>query len=360
MDLDFSLVSIVLQPTSLCNLNCKYCYLPQRSENLKMDHLVTRNLASDLRNLKHRVRIIWHGGEPLACGLSYFRRLIQPFSELEGKGLITHVVQTNATLIDERWCEFFKSHNFHVGISIDGPLWANTNRITWGGRETFNQALRGTQRLKNAHINFSAIAVVSDELMDKASAIYEFFCDLGCSSLGINIEEKEGVNQRNTGDDERVSGFWRELFRAWRQSPRIEIREFRRVLSWMRHVCKADNDKRESLVFDIIPTIGYNGDVVLLSPELLGTESASYDNFIVGNVCNQSLLSIIERWKEIAYVRDFVEGIRTCKKECAHFSHCRGGQASNKFFELGTTNGTETAFCRNSKKRLVSAVLDAI
>ena len=128
----------------------------------------------------------------------------------------------------------------------------------------------------------------------------------------------------------------------------------------MKRVCQADGVGAESLVFDIFPTIGYNGDVVLLSPELLGAKSTHYSNFVVGNVCNESLLSLAKRWNDFIYVQDFVEGIQTCSRECAHFSYCHGGQASNKFFELGTTNGTETVFCRNSQKRLVDAMLDSI
>jgi uncharacterized protein len=35
---------------------------------------------------------------------------------------------------------------------------------------------------------------------------------------------------------------------------------------------------------DPIPTVAWNGDVVLLSPELLGAHSARYGDFIAGNV----------------------------------------------------------------------------
>jgi uncharacterized protein len=360
MDVDFCLANIVLQPTSLCNLNCKYCYLPERSKNLKMYPLVTQNLADNLRNLEHPVKIVWHGGEPLACGIDYFTTLIQPFHELEKRGLISHVIQTNATLIDERWCDFFKAHKFHVGVSVDGPSWANTNRVDWGGNQTFDQVFRGTQYLKKASIDFSAIGVISDEMLGQASDIYEFFCDLGCSFLGINIEEKEGPNKRDVCDTGEVNDFWRELFQAWQRNPKLKVREFNRVLSWMQRVCQADAASAESLVFDIFPTIGYNGDVVFLSPELLGAKSTHYSDFVVGNVCDESLLSIVEKWKDFTYVQDFVEGVQTCSKECTHFSYCHGGQASNKFFELGTTNGTETVFCRNSQMRLVDAVLGYI
>ena len=37
-----------------------------------------------------------------------------PFPEIE------HHVQTNATLIDDAWCEFFLQHQVEVGVSVDG------------------------------------------------------------------------------------------------------------------------------------------------------------------------------------------------------------------------------------------------
>ena len=62
---------VVLQPTSLCNLNCSYCYVPHRNEDRRMQPEVTEHLATSLAALpKHKapIWILWHCGEPLAVG----------------------------------------------------------------------------------------------------------------------------------------------------------------------------------------------------------------------------------------------------------------------------------------------------
>jgi uncharacterized protein len=320
----------------------------------------TTHLAESLAKYDKAVTIIWHGGEPLSCGLKSFSELVQPLIYLEECGKIRHAIQTNATLLNESWCDFFISHQFKVGISIDGPEWANFNRVDWSDKGAFSKTLKGIAYLKNAAIDFHIIAVIGNQSLNRAKELYEFFCELGCTSVGINIEEREGANQsREVCDDSRVTCFWQDLFEAWQAKPMIRIREFDYVISWMNAVC---SDQIESKSFarnlDIFPTIGWNGDVVVLSPELLGAKCLYYDNFTIGNINKEPLDRIISRAQSAKYVSDFLNGVRSCKELCPYFSFCGGGQASNKYYELGLTSGTETSYCRNSKIRLVDAVLN--
>lgn len=319
-----------------------------------MEPPVAAHVAEGLKAHEGPVSVIWHGGEPLSCGLKHFSSLHSPFAAL---GHVTHSVQTNATLINEAWCEFFKRHAFRVGISLDGPGDLNGNRVDKGGATTYHKVMEGIARLKQAGIEFHVIAVVDDRGLERARELYGFFAGLGCRSLGINIEEREGVNTaRPPCDSHKVSGFWGELFDAWKANPVIKVREFRYALQWMSAVCREQEGLR-GLTRDIFPTVAWNGDVVVLSPELNGAKSTRYGDFIVGNICSEPLDDILERAQAARYVRDFLSGVSRCEAECDYFSFCGGGQASNKFYELGETGGTETIFCRNTKKRLIDSVL---
>jgi uncharacterized protein len=155
------------------------------------------------------------------------------------------------------------------------------------------------------------IAVITPVLLDKAAELYDFFASLGCSAIGINIEEKQGQNTRLVDDGEHVVRFWRELFEAWRRRPTIQIREFSRVLSWMHNVLLDQPSGREEQAIDLFPSVRYDGAVVLLSPEFIGTESVQHGNFIVGNVLTKPLAAILDRAAEVPYVQEFESGIET-------------------------------------------------
>jgi uncharacterized protein len=354
---NYSVKTIVLQPTTFCNINCSYCYLPDRDKQLKMSPEITRKLSHDIIQEKRYVNVLWHGGEPMAVGLKNFSQLFEPFL---GNEYVTHIIQTNATSIDDNWCTFFKSNNFHVGVSIDGPEWANLNRVDRKGKETFNRTIQGIQTLQTNDIDFVVIAVVDFNTINKGKDLYNFFCDLGCRWVGINLEEIECVNQREICDDERVSQFWGDIFQSWYQNPMIEVREISSALSWFDDLNKNQQFTLDSYHIDLLTTIAYDGDIVLLSPELLGGKSLEYNDFIVGNITRQSVFEVETMAINVQYVKDFSKGVLMCQEECDYFSFCRGGQASNKFYETGSLLTTETKYCRNSKKRVVDAIMNQL
>src|SRR5699024_9446852 len=99
---------VVMQPTTLCNLGCTYCYLPERAFNRRMPVAVAEAVAIDVNEWAKdadRFSVVWHGGEPMAAGREALADLMAPFHGVE------HHLQTNATLIDDAWCAFFAEHD---------------------------------------------------------------------------------------------------------------------------------------------------------------------------------------------------------------------------------------------------------
>src|SRR5689334_9263270 len=121
---------VVMQPTTLCNLDCTYCYLPFRGEDRRMPVAVAERVAESVNPWAERAAmaddrfsVVWHGGEPMAAGRRALAELMSPFTGVE------HHIQTNATLIDDAWCEFFAEHEIRVSVSVDGPASFNDQRV---------------------------------------------------------------------------------------------------------------------------------------------------------------------------------------------------------------------------------------
>ncbi|WP_304598423.1 cyclophane-forming radical SAM peptide maturase AmcB [Plantactinospora sp. BB1] len=347
---------VVMQPTTLCNLDCAYCYLPFRAADRRMTVPVAAAVAGPVNGWagQGRFSVVWHGGEPLAAGREHLAALLAPFDSA-----VEHHVQTNATLIDDAWCEFFAAHRIRVSVSVDGPRDRNRERVGRGGQPSYDRIMAGVEALRRHGISYSALCVVGRPEPGLATELYDYFLDLGCDVLGINIEETEGVNtRRNAHPAELVSGFWAELVTAWRRNPRIHLREVEWSLRYAAAVLDGTEDDVLPRQLDPIPTIGYDGSVVLLSPELAGFTDPDYADFTSGNVLETPLRDILATAGRTPWVAEFLTGVENCRARCPYFGFCGGGHAANRYFEHGRFDGTETDHCRNSKIRLLEGVLD--
>lgn len=357
---------VVMQPTTQCPWECDYCYLSTRHQRLEMTPAIAEAVARSIRlqgvpgdgaapGPGGVVDIVWHGGEPLALGPERFARLLAPFEALLAEGRIRHHVQTSGSVITPRWCELFTRHRFAVGVSVDGPDWADARRHDRAGRPTHARTMRGIRRLRDSGIPFTAIAVVTPESVDRADEIAVFFEELGAYSVGFNIEEYEGANtERPAIGREQVARFWRTLFERRSSGSTLRIREVDHILSYLRHT--REGAARAPGLIDPIPTVAWNGDVVLLSPELAGTHAPGYDDFVVGNVTREALPEILRNAHVPRYVSEFVQSLRSCAGACEFYSFCGGAQAGNRYFEHGTFTRSETAYCINTKQTLVTAL----
>ncbi|MBP2704354.1 radical SAM protein [Microbispora sp. RL4-1S] len=353
--------TLVLQPTPLCNLSCSYCYLPHRTLSQRMPPEVLHAVASSAEKLTDRggrIDIVWHGGEPLTVGVSRFAEMLAPFESLRLQRRITHYVQTNAVLLNERWCELLSGHGVRVGVSIDGPAPLNARRVDLRGQPSFARALRGIRTLHDHAIPFSIITVVGADGIAQPEPLLDFLARLDPHSIGLNIEELEGVNTTAPPITPRqAEEFWARVA-AWSVQPGHlpVLRDVQRIANYLRLIRLGQHQAWGSRRLDPIPTIAWNGDVVLLSPELAGITDQAYGDFIAGNVRDQSIPAMLATAHRLRYVREFMAGLRACRDTCTFWDFCRGAQAGNRYFEHGTFSATETTYCRLTRQALITAL----
>lgn len=350
--------SMVLQPTTWCPAACTYCYLPGRHRNNRMEPTTAAAIAHALPEpwlQAGPLELIWHGGEPLAVGPERLAQLLDPFESLRQAGQVRHKIQTSATLLTDAWCDLFQHYDIGVGISIDGPRDHNTHRLDRHGRPLFDRTLAGTEILRRHGIEFTALAVITPDTASAATEILDFIAGLGCTWIGLNIEALEAANAR-TGRTlalEQAQRFWRDAFTWALHYPDVHLRDLERLLTFL-----GLEDRNRDTRHDLIPTIGWNGDVVVLSPELLGVDAPEHRDFVVGNVTNTPLLEILSAALTARYVQDYATGISRCQSSCDFFAYCQGAHAGNRYFEHASFTATETAHCRASYQAPVLALAD--
>src|ERR1700735_4279313 len=95
------------------------------------------------------ISFAWQGGEPTLLGVKFFRRVVALQAKYAGGKTIRNALQTNGTLLNDEGGEFLQTHQFLVGLSIDGPRdLHDTYRVDKKQNPTFEKVMAGLTVLK--------------------------------------------------------------------------------------------------------------------------------------------------------------------------------------------------------------------
>ncbi|HYJ87757.1 MAG TPA: cyclophane-forming radical SAM/SPASM peptide maturase GrrM/OscB [Pyrinomonadaceae bacterium] len=363
---------LIVQPSPFCNINCDYCYLPERTSHKRMPtsvlkQSIERVIAAGL--VGERLSIVWHAGEPLALPIAFYEEAFEAIASLPiAQGKITHSMQSNGMLINDEWCSFLRAHDIKLGLSIDGPAFIHdAHRKTRGGKGTHAQVMKGVEVLRRHQLDFHVIAVITEQALDFPDEIFQFFLDNGVRQVGFNIEELEGVNQTSTltGDSkgQRVKDFFRRIYELQKESDGVvAVREFDRAYQAIAQGSVEDEPlsfpQNDQVVPFAIISVAYDGSISTFSPELLGLKSPEYGEFYFGNVMTDDLTGVAASLKFQHVLSDIQAGVRLCSETCEYFSFCGGGAPSNKYYENGSFASAETMFCNYTIKTPIDIVLE--
>src|SRR5262249_10872427 len=226
---------LVLQPTPFCNIDCSYCYLPDRNSRKRMrpevlHQVFERVFASGL--VAQPFTVVWHAGEPLVLPPRFYEEAFAIARQHDRAGVpYQHSSQPNATPLDRGWCDLIRAHQVLVGVSVDGPDFLHDrHRRTRGGRGTLGEVLRGIRLLHDHAIPFYVITVLTAESLDYPDELFEFYQEHGIGAVGFNVEEIEGPHAVSTlGTDDVPLRFRRFLKRfftlAAHADPPLRVRE---------------------------------------------------------------------------------------------------------------------------------------
>jgi uncharacterized protein len=358
---------LVLQPTPFCNIDCSYCYLPDRQSTKRMSGATLERafewvFASGL--VRQPFTLLWHAGEPLVVPVSFYEDALRLLEKHNAAGVaVHHSFQTNATLLDADWCDFVCRHGIHVGVSVDGPDFLHDcHRRTRQGKGTLDRVLRGIHLLHERGIPFDIITVLTAESLNYPDELFDFYQEHGIGRVGFNVEEIEGPHKTSSllgvQVRERFRHFYsRFLDLAAAADPPLVVREFENAAGAIRGCRFGPGSRTQENKPWAIVNVDCDGNFSTYSPELLGISSLRYGDFALGNVATDGLeeVSATERFRLLE--ADISRGVDRCRESCAYYPFCGGGPPANKYFENGTFASTETLSCRLHKQVCVDVSL---
>ena len=155
---------------------------PDAGESIMSDVVLERFIKEYIQiQTSPNVLFTWHGGEPLMRPLSFFQKAMALQKRYAGGRHIDNALQTNATLINDKWAEFLKKNNFLIGVSIDGPKeYHDLYRKTRRSGPSFRDVMRGIDILNRHGVEWNALAVVNDVNARHPKEFYRFFKDINC------------------------------------------------------------------------------------------------------------------------------------------------------------------------------------
>jgi uncharacterized protein len=324
---------------ALCNLKCKYCYyldkkaLYQSEDAFVMnDDILEKYIIQHIEaTTEETVFFSWHGGEPLLAGIDFFRKVVSLQKKHKPSEVkIVNGVQTNGTLIDNKWAWFFSENNFLVGISIDGPGdMHNKFRTTSDGRSSLPYVLRGYETLRRYKIKSEILCVVNSYNVKFPLVIYNFFKELGARYITFlplverRPRTKSGVS-RATVPALEFGRFLISVFDEWieRDIGEIKIQIFEEAAR------TAFNQEHTLCIFKEncggVPVVERNGDFY------------SCDHFVnsdnlIGNINKGSVAGFLDSDRQIAFGRAKSLTLPRYCIECEVKAMCNGECPKNRF-----------------------------
>lgn len=172
-------MQIILKMTTACNLNCVYCSegdnAPQNMPKEIFFKLVD-DLPAVLEFTKSKdIEFLFHGGEPMLYGRENLKILIDYAKKNLPAYNVKFLMQTNGTLIDDDWIEFFKAEKINPGVSLDGyPELHDKNRRTKNNEPTAKKILNNLQKMRAAGMGVGTLMVLNTSASVDADKLFDF------------------------------------------------------------------------------------------------------------------------------------------------------------------------------------------
>ncbi|MEN6385320.1 MAG: anaerobic sulfatase maturase [Phycisphaerales bacterium] len=322
--------SLLIKPAGPdCNLSCKYCFYSRKKElfaekNHLMHDAILEKIIKDFLALGFPItNFAWQGGEPAIMGLDFYKRAIDLQNKYANKdAIINNSFQTNATLLDDKWCKFFSQHNFLLGISLDGPkIFHDYYRKDFSGGPTFEKVMNSIELCRQNKVEFNILTLLNNQNVKQPDDLFDFFVENKFEYLQfIPCVEKDASNGKIA--EYAISGkefgiFMCRIFEKWKKFgvAKLSIRLFDSIMNHFVYGNHSDCTFQRKCNDYIV--IEHNGDAYCC-------DFFVDKNTNLGNIMNTSVNDLFNS----PIKKKFADAKKQLCQKCfvCHFSEiCRGG-----------------------------------
>ena len=340
----------------ICNLDCEYCFYLDKEElypetrSFRMDDAILENYVKQYIDAQevNEVTFAWQGGEPTLMGVDFFRQAIRYQQKYRRPGMqIQNSFQTNATLLDDEWGEFFKRNKFLIGVSIDGPPEIHDKyRYDKRGRPSSEQVIRGLRVLQKHKVDYNILCVVNKHNAEYPKEVYNYFKELGAEFMQFipAVEHFDGKNVSPRSVTARQYGkFLCAIFDEWvvNDIGRIFVQIFDVALeAWLGYnpsLCVFNETCGDALAIE------HNGDLY------------SCDHFVtpdyhVGNIEENTIAEMVDSTFQRKFGTDKRDTLPEYCRSCEVKFVCNGGCPKNRFIKTPTGEDGLNYLCAGYKQ----------
>lgn len=267
------------------------------------------------------VSFVFQGGEPMMAGIEFYKTAASYQKKYNSRHIrVFNTIQTNGTLIDDEFADFFGKNRFLVGISIDGDRTLNDKHRTFpDGSGSYDRIKSGIELLKKHKVDFNVIAVVSKDSARDPEKVYSSLKEYGYLQFIPLIDD---FDCNETEYSLSASDFGRFLTKTFD----LYYRDIKRG----NYVSVRDFDSYVNMVRGLPPSscamLGKCGGYFTVEADgsVYPCDFYVTDEFKIGNINEASFFSLSKSQVMLDFIESSAFKNEKCL-ECKWLQICRGG-----------------------------------
>lgn len=194
-------MKVYIRPYSyVCNMSCDNCLEQEMKSKRNLDDGVLMDTSlfdKIIRNDLKEVSYYFVGGEPLLVPLSFYQEFVSKVNNI-----CDFIIETNGTLIDQTWINFFKKNHFIVRLKVDLEA-SNIYKV-----------MDAFRLLKRNNLNVIVVSKITKRNYQNAEHLMNFYLSEGIDFVSLVFANRFGYEL----DSKMYAHFCIAFFKSWKKS----------------------------------------------------------------------------------------------------------------------------------------------